>query len=192
MNGMRRNIGAAVMVISAMSAAPAIAQEHASFVERRSHPQVLQADSDKALAHDIARQVRRYTRYTIFDDVQIGVDNGVATLSGRVTMSYKAKELGNIVSRVRGVREVQNDIQTLPVSITDDRLRRSLANQIYRDSVFSTYAFHVNPPIHIVVERGNVTLTGAVATELERVKAEMIARGTFGVFNVENKLIVAS
>jgi osmotically-inducible protein OsmY len=152
---------------------------------------VLRAESDEMVARELARKVRTYVRYTIFDDVQIGVENGVATLSGRVTMPYKADELADIASRVRGVQEVRNEVQALPVSINDDRLRGSLARRIYRDSLFSTYAFHAYPPIHIVVERGNVTLSGAVGSEVERVKAGMIARSTFGVFNVENRLIVA-
>jgi hyperosmotically inducible protein len=80
----------------------------------------------------------------------------------------------------------------LPVSIQDDRLRTSLARQIYLDPVFSRYAVHVNPPIHIVVERGRVTLTGAVNSQVERQKAEMIARQTFGVFGVENRLRIDS
>ena len=152
---------------------------------------VRRAESDQALANQIASKVRRYTSYTIFDDVQIAVDQGVATLSGRVTMPYKADDLGRIASRVPGVQEVKNEIGALPVSIHDDRLRRSLARQIYRDPLFSTYAFHAYPPIHIVVENGRVTLAGAVGSEVERVKAEMIARTTFGVFNVENRLVVA-
>jgi len=58
--------------------------------------------------------------------------------------------------------------------------------------VFSRYAIHVNPPIHIIVERGNVTLTGAVNSTLERQKAEMIVRSTSGVFGVENRLRIDS
>ncbi len=195
---MKRNIWSAMAMMAAMSAAPALAQERPSPTDRQIQAQEQRwkkeghrAESDQALANQIASKVRRYVSYTIFDDVQIGVDQGVATLSGRVTMPYKAKDLGRIVARVPGVLEVKNEITTLPVSISDDRLRRSLARQIYRDSLFSTYAFQAYPPIHIVVENGRVTLAGAVSSEVERVKAEMIARTTFGVFNVENRLIVA-
>jgi osmotically-inducible protein OsmY len=42
--------------------------------------------------------------------------------------------------------------------------------------------------VHVIVERGNVTLTGAVFSEVERRKAEAIARGTFSVMSVTNKL----
>ena len=243
---MKRNMLGAVVVMAAVSAAPALAQQRPSLTDRQIQVQVEQrldkkdidrvavgvsegtvslsgtvsnvwakdeaveqalkvksvvgvannlsirrAESDNALANQIASKVRRYVSYTIFDDVQIAVDNGVATLSGRVTMPYKADDLGRIAARVQGVQEVKNEIAALPVSISDDRLRRSLARQIYRDSLFSTYAFQAYPPIHIVVENGRVTLTGAVGSEVERVKAEMIARTTFGVFNVENRLVVA-
>jgi len=101
---------------------------------------VRRAESDVALASQIASKVRQYTRYTIFDDVNIEVDNGVATLTGRVTMPYKADDLANITSRVAGVEDVRNQIETLPVSIEDDRIRTSLARQIYRNPLFSNYA----------------------------------------------------
>jgi osmotically-inducible protein OsmY len=179
----------AAMMTLALVPAPALAQDRAPTVQEiRSSTGAM----DRALAEKIAEKVRRYARYSIFDDVAVGVDEGVVTLSGRVTQPYKAKDLGRIASRVEGVREVKNDLATLPVSIYDDRLRSTLAREIYRDPVFSRYAIHVNPPIHIVVERGNVTLTGAVNSTLERQKAEMIARSTFGVFNVENKLRIDS
>jgi osmotically-inducible protein OsmY len=152
---------------------------------------VRRGESDEALASKIASKVRNYTRYTIFDDVNIEVNAGVATLTGRVTMPYKADDLAGLTSRVAGVQEVHNEIQTLPVSINDDRLRASIARQIYRDPVFSNYAFMVNPPVHIIVENGRVTLTGAVGSEVELRKAEMIARTTFGVFEVTNRLKIA-
>ena len=65
-----------------------------------------------------------------------------------------------------------------------------MSYRIYSDTLFQRYAFRVNPPVHIIVERGNVALTGAVSSEVERRKAEIIARSTFGVFKVENRLTV--
>jgi osmotically-inducible protein OsmY len=195
---MKRNTWVAGLVVAALSAAPVFAQapqgqlQTVSSTGARSLDVMARAQTDAALASQIAKQVRRYVNYSIFDDVNIGVEGGVATLSGRVTMPYKAKDLGRVAAKVRGVTEVKNDLSVLPVSIGDDRLRRSLARQIYGSGLFQPYAFHVNPPIHIIVERGNVTLTGAVGSEVERVKAEMIARTTFGVFGVENRLVVAS
>lgn len=182
----------AAVAVVALSASPAQAQAGPSPATQQARAIRDTTGADAALAHTIAGKIRDYVNYTIFDDVNLRVDGGIVTLSGRVTQPYKAKDLGRIVSRVRGVLEVNNELAVLPVSIQDDRLRRSIARQIYRDPVFSRYAIHVNPPIHIIVERGNVTLTGAVSSTLERQKAEFIVRSTFGVFNVENRLHIDS
>jgi hyperosmotically inducible periplasmic protein len=186
---MKRGILAGLVMIS-LAAAPAFA-ESAAAVKRVDVRRGVGL-SDAALADKVASKIRRYVNYSIFDDVNIAVDNGLVTLSGRVTMPYKATDMARLVARIDGVVEVHNEIGVLPVSIHDDRLRHSLARQIYRDPVFSRYAIQVNPPIHIVVEHGRVTLTGWVNSRLERQKAEFIARSTFGVFNVENRLQIDS
>jgi osmotically-inducible protein OsmY len=151
---------------------------------------VAAVESDRAIAEEVARSVRQYVFYSIYDDVNVSVNNGVVTLTGRTTSPHHASELAEVASRVRGVREVRNEIKALPVSIHDDQLRYSIASQIYRDPLFWNYAIQVDPPIHVIVENGRVTLTGVVNSEVERRKAEHIARSTFGVFGVENNLRV--
>jgi osmotically-inducible protein OsmY len=188
---MKRQMWAAIAMM-ALSAVPAAAHERVARSDRQVQQPSGPVVNDDAIANRIAREIRRYTNYTIFDDVSISVDRGVATLSGRVTMPYKAKDMARLAARVKGVLEVNNQLGVLPVSIYDDRLRRSIARQIYRDPVFSRYAIQVNPPIHIIVERGNVTLTGAVNSRLEWQKAEMIVRQTSGVFGIENRLQIDS
>jgi osmotically-inducible protein OsmY len=200
---MKRHLWAAIAIVI-LGAVPAVAQERAALADRHvkasngtshtawSNGAIALSASDEAIANRIVKEVLRYTRYTIFDDVNVSVDRGVVTLSGRVTQPYKAKDLARLASRVKGVLEVNNDLGVLPVSIYDDRLRQSIARQIYGDPVFSRYAIHVNPPIHIIVERGNVTLTGAVNSKVERQKAEVIVRSTSGVFGVENQLRIDS
>jgi osmotically-inducible protein OsmY len=75
----------------------------------------------------------------------------------------------------------------LPVSQFDDGLRFRIARAIYGNSSFWNYAAMANPPIHIVVNRGHVTLTGTVNSNVERVLARSLAVG-FGEFNVVNEL----
>lgn len=145
-------------------------------------------ENDTTIGEQVAERVRRYVFFTIFDDVNIAVDQGVVTLTGRVTMPYKAEEIEALASRTAGVQEIRNEIKTLPVSISDDQLRYVISREIYRDPLFWNYAIQVNPPIHIIVENGRVTLTGVVHSEVERRKAETIARGVFGVFSVDNQL----
>jgi len=148
------------------------------------------AESDRDVAEQIAGGVRSYPHYTVFDDVNVFVKDGVVTLTGAVTEPRKANDIVNMASRVTGVQEIKNEFVVLSVSGTDAQLRVSIANQIFSDPLFTQYSMQAVPPIHIIVQGGRVTLTGVVATQMEKTKAEMIARGVFGVFSVENKLRV--
>jgi hyperosmotically inducible protein len=109
---------------------------------------------------DVAATVDRYTQFTIFDDVSASVKDGVVTLTGKVTMPYKRSDIEKRVAKVNGVVSVRDQISVLPVSQFDDELRYRIARSIYGNSNFWNYAIMANPPIHIVVERGRVTLTG--------------------------------
>jgi len=149
---------------------------------------VMKAESDDALAKEVANRVRRYVFYTVYDDIEGTVRGGVVTLTGVVTAPYKANEVADLAARVHGVQEVRNEIKAMPVSTFDDQLRFTIASRIYREPMFWNYGIQANPPIHVVVDNGRVTLTGVVNSEVERRKAESIARTTFGSFAVENKL----
>jgi osmotically-inducible protein OsmY len=136
---------------------------------------------------DVSSQVLRYSRFTIFDSVHANVNDGVVTLTGRVTMPFKRTEIEKRVVRVDGVREVRNEIQVLPVSIFDDELRYGIARAIYGNSAFWNYAAMANPPIHVIVERGHVTLEGVVNSHVERMLARSLA-SSFSAFSVTNNL----
>jgi len=64
----------------------------------------------------------------------------------------------------------------LPLSTFDDHIRWAAASTIYRDPMFTAYAIQANPPIHIIVENGKVTLKGVVATPMEKQIAETKVR----------------
>jgi hyperosmotically inducible protein len=145
------------------------------------------ARTNYSLFKDVAQSVNTYSRFTVFDDISANVDNGIVTLSGHVTMPYKADDLSKRVAKISGVTAVQNKIQVLPVSMFDDELRFRIARAIYGNSSFWHYAAMANPPIHIVVQNGNVTLTGVVNNEVERALARSLATG-FGEFSVKNDL----
>ena len=105
-----------------------------------------------------------------------------------MTAPFKVDDVTRLVSRVPGVREIANLVETLPASPADDDVRAALAQQIYSHPVLSRYATRSDPPIHIIVERGRVTLIGAVGSRLERRIAKTIALGTPGVLSVDNAL----
>jgi hyperosmotically inducible protein len=130
---------------------------------------------DFQVAKDVATSVQRYVHFTIFDDINADVKDGNVTLTGRVTMPYKKDDIEKRVAKVDGVHSVKDDITVLPVSTFDDALRARIARSIYSNSTFWNYAIMPNPPIHIVVENGRVTLTGVVNSDVDRMLARSIA-----------------
>lgn len=142
---------------------------------------------DFQVFQDVARQVNRYVNFTVFDSVSASVDNGVVTLTGKVTMPYKIDDLSRRVARVSGVTSVVNQVEVLPASRLDDELRLRVARAIYGNPTFWHYASMANPPIHIVVERGRVTLEGVVNSDVERMLARSLAIG-LGEFSVDSRL----
>ena len=135
----------------------------------------------------VQRQVLTYPHFTVFDSVNAQIADGTVILTGKVTMPFKRKDLEERVSKVVGVQKVDNKLDVLPASKFDDELRQGIANAIYGNSAFVRYANQSNPPIHIVVERGRVTLEGVVTSNLDRQLAYSIA-SMFGAFSVKNAL----
>jgi hyperosmotically inducible protein len=133
--------------------------------------------TDPELASKVAHEVRMYSWYSIWDNVNIRVTNGNVDLMGQVSQPYKKSDLQRIVDRLPGVNSVTNDLEVLPLSPMDDQLRQRVARAIYRDSVLSRYAIQPVPPIHIIVDNGHVTLEGVVNTEMEKNIAGIRASG---------------
>jgi hyperosmotically inducible periplasmic protein len=140
-----------------------------------------------AVFKDVSNQVLGYVNFTVFDDISASVENGIVTLTGHVTMPYKKEDIARRVAKVAGVNVVENKIQVLPVSIFDDQLRFRIARAIYGNPAFWHYANMAQPPIHIVVKNGHVTLAGVVNSNVERALARSLAVG-FGAFDVKNAL----
>ena len=168
---MFRHIAAALMIVSL--AAPAVA----GAADRR----------DIRLLDEVAKKVNTYAWFTVFDDVNASLDNGVVTLTGKVTMPYKRNDIANRVAKVDGIREVHNKIEVLPVSQMDDDLRYRIARAIYSHPAFWHYATMIDPPIHIIVDRGHVTLTGVVNSEVDRMVARSLA-SQFLAFSVKSEI----
>jgi osmotically-inducible protein OsmY len=142
---------------------------------------------DVRLSDDIGHSITQYVRLTIFDDINATVENGMVVLSGKVTMPYKKDDLEKRIAKIDGVRGVRNDIGVLPVSQFDDELRYRVSRAIYGNPTFWNYAAMANPPIHIIVEGGHVTLAGVVNSNVERVLARSLATG-LGELSVTNAL----
>ena len=133
--------------------------------------------TDAQIANKVAHEIRMYDRYSIWDNLNIRVNDGNVELMGQVNQPYKKADLTRLVQRVPGVRSVTNEVEVLPLSNFDDQLRLQVARAIYRDPVLSRYSLQAVPPIHIIVNNGHVTLEGVVNNEMERNVAGIRANG---------------
>ena len=146
--------------------------------------------SDEELGEQIAESVRRYAKFSIFDDINVAVEDRVVTLLGRVTTPQKKNEIEERVAQIDGVRELRNEIGVLPLSQADARLRTLVASAIYNHPSFWRYAQLANPPIHIIIEHQHITLTGEVGSQVDSMLAYSLAQ-VEGAMSVTNRLRVA-
>ena len=128
--------------------------------------------------------------YSVFDHFEFRVDGSTVTLMGKVSRPILKSDAENVVKKIEGVQTVSNQIQVLPASFYDDNLRLALYRSIYGHSALQTLVVRAVPPIHIIVENGNVVLEGAVANEMQKTIAGMQANSVSGVFSVVNNLRV--
>jgi hyperosmotically inducible protein len=154
--------------------------------------------STPSKAELVGREVRHellmLPNLTLFDDLSYSVGPGPSggasvTLTGSVTRPVLKSSAENVVKRLESVDNVVNNIEVLPLSPNDDRIRMAVYRKIYGDNVLSTrYGFRAQPTIRIIVKNGNVRLTGVVANEGDKNIAGIRAREAAGTFTVTNDL----
>jgi len=129
--------------------------------------------------------------YGVFDNLAYKVDpDGTVTLLGQVSRPTLKSDAEGAVKGIEGVEKVVNNIEILPTSLNDDRIRRAAYRAIYGNSVLSQYQLRAVPPIHIIVKNGNITLEGVVARQMDKQIAGIQANGVHGAFSVTNNLAV--
>jgi hyperosmotically inducible protein len=158
---------------------------------------ILGADHEsdrKSKGTDIQREVGHelltLSRYGVFDNIAYRADGGKVTLVGQVTQPKLKDDAGKAVKEIEGVEAVDNEIEVLPLSATDDSIRRDVYRRIYAQPALERYQFGAVPPIHIIVKNGNITLEGVVGTEMDKNLAGIYANGATGSFKVTNNLRV--
>lgn len=145
-------------------------------------------------SESIVRQARKeivtYPFYTIFDHIVLKIQGNDLTVAGQVTDPYKKSDIGNFLEHIQGVTSLTNDLQVLPTSQYDDALRLAIARAIYDDPNFINYRNQATPPIHIIVDKGNVTLEGVVNSDVDKQVAGRDARLAATYFGFTNNLRV--
>jgi len=146
------------------------------------------ARRDADILKDARNAVLRYPYYSVFDSVDLGVEDGVALLRGSVRNDLHRDEIESAVARVPGLRDVKNEIKVQSVSFFDERLRRQIYRGIYSD-LLRPFAGRTDAPVRIIVDNGKVTLTGWVNSNVDRQLVGNVANSTLA-FAVDNQVKV--
>jgi hyperosmotically inducible protein len=142
------------------------------------------------ISREVFHELVMLPQLTIFDNLQYKVDGSKVTLMGQVENAILKDSAEKAVKRIEGVDAVNDQIEILPPSPNDDRIRQQVARTIFNDERLFRYSMGSVPPIHIIVKNGHVALEGVVNSQADKDAAELRAKSVPGVFSVENHLQV--
>jgi osmotically-inducible protein OsmY len=140
------------------------------------------------VSQEVNHQLVMLPWYSVFDNLQYKVNGSEVTLQGQVLSDRTQKDAASRVKGIEGVTKVTNNIELLPASPNDDRIRHAEYRAIFSDSSLQKYSFGAVQPVHIVVKNGHVTLEGVVLNQGDKNLAGIRANGVPGVFSVTNNL----
>jgi hyperosmotically inducible periplasmic protein len=174
---MKRKLSAVVVTLLSLAAL--------GLTQDRDQPS---AKAQERIVKEVRHELLMLPYYGVFDDIKFRVDGYTVTLLGQVTRPSLKSDAENVVKHIEGVEKVNHQIEVLPASPMDDRLRLELYRAIYGYPALERYALGVQKPIRIIVKNGHVTLEGVVDNEGDKNFAGMRANGVPGIFSVTNNL----
>lgn len=148
------------------------------------------AKSQERITKEVRHELLMLPYFGVFDNIAYKVDGYNVTLLGQVVRPTLKSDAENVVKRIEGVEKVNNQIEVLPASPMDDRLRIRLYRAIYGYAPLEKYALGVQKPIRIIVKNGHVSLEGVVDNEGDKNLVGIRANGVSGTFSVTNNLQV--
>jgi osmotically-inducible protein OsmY len=148
----------------------------------------LSQGASTAAAQDVAAAVRAKLDKSQYKDVQVSVDaNGIATLTGTVSLYEFKADADKAVHKVKGVTAVRNDIEVGGPSVPDSKLQQSLGEKLAYDRVGYGNVFDA---ISVQVQNGVVTLGGHAHDYPNRDSALGLVSTTPGVKDVIDQISV--
>jgi hyperosmotically inducible protein len=142
------------------------------------------------ISREVFHELVMLPQLSIFDNLQYKVDGSKVKLKGQVRNAVLKDSAEKTVKSIEGVESVDNQIEVLPPSPIDDKIRIQVARAIFNDDRLFRYSMGSVPPVHIIVKGGHVTLEGVVDSQTDKDQASLRANGVPGVFSVENHLQV--
>jgi hyperosmotically inducible periplasmic protein len=148
--------------------------------------------AQERITREVRHELLMLPYFGVFDNIAFKVDGYNVTLLGQVVRPSLKSDAENAVKHIEGVEKIDNQIEVLPPSPTDDSLRLALYRAIYGYPALEKYALGVQKPIRIIVKNGHVTLEGVVDSDADKNIAGLRAKGVPGTFSVTNNLQVVS
>ena len=185
-----RNMSTGLMLLAFVGGGIGAASANAQPISRtiRHEPKV---KKEVSLSHEIHRQLGNLPWYNVFDNLQYRVNGSRVTLLGQVVNPVIRVEAENAVKNIRGVTQVVDKVQVLPLSPFDNQIRFAEYRSIFSEAALTPYAIEPIPSIRIIVDNGHVTLLGHVGNKMDRELAGIRARMVPNVFSVTNRLHVS-
>ena len=148
------------------------------------------AKSQERIVKEVRHELLMLPYFGVFDYIAFKVEGYTVTLIGSVVKPVTKSDAENSIKRIEGVEKVDNQIEVLPPSSMDDRLRERLFRAIYQYPALQKYELGVQKPIRIIVKSGRLTLEGVVDSDGDKNMAGIRANTVSGVFSVTNNLQV--
>jgi hyperosmotically inducible periplasmic protein len=169
------------------------------------------------IVQQVQKKLAGLSNLGVFDWLTFGIHGKTLVLKGFASRPTLKSDAERAVKGIQGIDAVDNQIEVLPYSPMDDRIRAEVYNRIYTQPSLRKYNANQgnigraigpgagvalaaggitnSPPIgfhaiHIIVKNGNVTLYGVVLNQMDSSIAGMQANSAPGAFSVDNDLIV--
>jgi hyperosmotically inducible periplasmic protein len=188
--GQKSLISSAILFFSLLLTLSPAGSTFAATREKTQAPAPDSANYQAWLTNQVRHKLVMLPFYSVFDNLQYQVEGGKVTLRGQVKTPMLKSDAERAVKHIEGVEAVDNQLEVLPVSFNDDRIRRATFRTIYSFGSLQMYGVRSVPPIHIIVNNGHVTLEGSVANQTDKNVAGIRANSVSGVFSVTNNLRV--
>jgi hyperosmotically inducible protein len=187
---MKQQLSVLAMLLGVVGGAVAQNPKPQQSADRVTNSPAVSGRGSDRIVKEVRHELVMLPYYGVFDNLAYKVDGGTVTLMGQVTRPTLKSDAEKVVKGIEGVERVVNNIEVLPLSPNDDRLRLAIYRAIYGDTTLSRYGLQAVPPIHIIVRNGQVSLEGVVASEADKNVANIKANGVPGVMGVTNNLRV--
>ena len=144
----------------------------------------------RSLTEQVRKELVTLPFVGLFDTLAYKVEGDTVTLYGQVVRPTSRSSAERRVARLEGVTTVVNNIEVLPLSPYDDRIRYATVNSIANYGSLYRYFQGANPSLRVIVNRGRITLEGLVSNRTDANLAYIAARQVPGAFEVTNNLRV--